>query len=257
MGMTLKVLGSSSAGNCYILDDGDEALIIECGIPFRTSSPNKMTIQRALDFNLKKVVGCVVTHRHGDHSKYIASVANVVRTLALPDTLSFREVDSHRAIPIEIGQGYIFGRFRVLPFEAFHDVPNVGYVIDHPDMGRLEFLTDTHESDDDEPLNWIIPGVNHLMIECNWSEKYLFKAVEEGRTSASQIKRLKVSHLSLSGTKKIISYTDMSKVSEVVLIHLSANNSDRDAFVGEIEAMTGKVTYAAKPGMEIPLIRND
>ena len=32
MGMELRVLGSSSSGNCYILDNGNEALIIEAGI---------------------------------------------------------------------------------------------------------------------------------------------------------------------------------------------------------------------------------
>lgn len=30
--MQLKVLGSSSKGNCYLLDNGKEALAIECGI---------------------------------------------------------------------------------------------------------------------------------------------------------------------------------------------------------------------------------
>ena len=35
--MELKVLGSSSAGNCYILDNGKEALILEAGIAFSES----------------------------------------------------------------------------------------------------------------------------------------------------------------------------------------------------------------------------
>lgn len=30
--MKLVVLGSSSSGNCYVLDAGDEALILEAGI---------------------------------------------------------------------------------------------------------------------------------------------------------------------------------------------------------------------------------
>ena len=30
--MVLKVLGSSSKGNGYILDSGSEALILECGV---------------------------------------------------------------------------------------------------------------------------------------------------------------------------------------------------------------------------------
>ena len=33
--MKLIVLGSSSNGNCYILDNGNEALIIEAGIRFQ------------------------------------------------------------------------------------------------------------------------------------------------------------------------------------------------------------------------------
>ena len=58
--MKLIVLGSSSSGNCYILDNGKEALIIEAGIRFQE-------VKKALDFNLRKVVGCVVTHAHNDH----------------------------------------------------------------------------------------------------------------------------------------------------------------------------------------------
>ncbi|MEB3374489.1 hypothetical protein SFC43_18645 [Bacteroides sp. CR5/BHMF/2] len=48
--MKLIVLGSSSSGNCYILDNGTESLIIEAGIRFQE-------VKKALDFNLRKVVG--------------------------------------------------------------------------------------------------------------------------------------------------------------------------------------------------------
>lgn len=33
--MILKCLGSSSRGNCYILEAADETLIVEAGIPMR------------------------------------------------------------------------------------------------------------------------------------------------------------------------------------------------------------------------------
>ena len=36
--MELKILGSSSAGNCYLLDNGKETLMIECGVSFRKVS---------------------------------------------------------------------------------------------------------------------------------------------------------------------------------------------------------------------------
>ena len=47
--MKLKCLGSGSSGNCYILENDSEALIIEAGIPF-------MTVKKALDFNINKIV---------------------------------------------------------------------------------------------------------------------------------------------------------------------------------------------------------
>lgn len=84
--MKLIVLGSSSSGNCYILDNGKEALIIEAGIRFQE-------VKKALDFNLRKVVGCVVTHAHNDHAKYIkAMVDSGFHTLALREVWTAKGV---------------------------------------------------------------------------------------------------------------------------------------------------------------------
>lgn len=55
--MKLKVLGSSSSGNCYILENDAEALIIEAGVSFKE-------VKVALDFNIRKIQGVVVSHQH-------------------------------------------------------------------------------------------------------------------------------------------------------------------------------------------------
>jgi len=56
--MKIKVLGSSSRGNCYLLQaNNGETLIIEAGISLKD-------IKKGLDFNLKGVVGCLITHEH-------------------------------------------------------------------------------------------------------------------------------------------------------------------------------------------------
>lgn len=55
--MKLKVLSSSSRGNAYILKSPTGTLLIEAGIPFRE-------IQKGLGFDLKGVVGCLVSHEH-------------------------------------------------------------------------------------------------------------------------------------------------------------------------------------------------
>ena len=62
--MELIVLGSSSDGNCYILQNGVEALILECGVAISE-------VKKAVDFNISKIAGALVSHEHGDHAKYI------------------------------------------------------------------------------------------------------------------------------------------------------------------------------------------
>ena len=71
--MVLKVLGSSSKGNGYILDSGSEALILECGV-------NLKEAKKALGFDVKKVAGCCVTHQHNDHAGYLDKYASTYST---------------------------------------------------------------------------------------------------------------------------------------------------------------------------------
>ena len=58
--MRLNVLGSDSNGNCYVLQNDKEALIIEAGVRFSE-------VKKALKWQLSKVVGAVITHEHNDH----------------------------------------------------------------------------------------------------------------------------------------------------------------------------------------------
>ena len=55
--LRLKCLGSSSAGNCYLLSTENETLILDCGISAKE-------IKKGLDFDLGGIVGVAVTHSH-------------------------------------------------------------------------------------------------------------------------------------------------------------------------------------------------
>lgn len=238
----MVVLGSSSKGNCYILDAGDEALILEAGIGLKD-------VKKALGFNVRKVAGCCVTHRHNDHAGHLKHYVGIFHTIALRDVFESKGVHDSHAVAIEAGRLYRLGGFLVRPFDVEHDVPCVGYLISHPSMGLLMFATDTCT------LDYTVPGLNHVLIECNYSVDALRKAIEEGRTDESQAVRLAKSHLEFASTKAFLSRNDLSEVAEVVLIHLSGNNSDRDRFISEIQALTGKPTYAACPGMQLELVK--
>lgn len=54
----LKCFGSSSSGNGYILENENEALLIECGCRF-------MDCKKAMNFQISKIVGCLISHEHG------------------------------------------------------------------------------------------------------------------------------------------------------------------------------------------------
>lgn len=239
--MKLSVLGSSSKGNCYILENRDEALIIEVGISIKD-------LKKSLNFNISKVVGCLVTHQHNDHSKYIKNIVEMgIYTLALKEVWESKQINSPYAINITMGKGYKFGNFKVIPFNACHDVACVGYIVDHSEIGRLFFLTDSYMCE------YKIPKMNHILIECNYSDKELSKAIFEGRTLPSQKERLLTSHMELSNCINMLNANDLNNVSEIMLIHLSENNSNENYFLSEVERATGKIVYIANPGLTIEL----
>lgn len=55
---TLTVVGTGSSGNSYLLTCGNETLILDAGRPFKE-------VKIALGFNIRQIVGVVVTHEHG------------------------------------------------------------------------------------------------------------------------------------------------------------------------------------------------
>lgn len=56
--MYLKCLGSSSAGNCYLLTSNNgETLILDCGIPIKE-------IKKGLDWNMRGIRGMIISHAH-------------------------------------------------------------------------------------------------------------------------------------------------------------------------------------------------
>ena len=57
-GVKLICVSSSSAGNAYALDAGNEILLLEAGVKMAE-------VKRNIDFRLSDVVGVCVSHSHG------------------------------------------------------------------------------------------------------------------------------------------------------------------------------------------------
>lgn len=243
--MVLKCLGSSSSGNCYILQSNTGCLIIEAGVPMRD-------IKKSLDWKLSNVVGCLVSHRHKDHSLSVRDMlSNGIRVLALADVFDSQNT-KNRTFCKEIHpmRGYKIGEFKVFVLPLAHDVPCVGFIIEHPDMGRLFFATDTMM------LEYKIPQVDHIMIEANYSDDVLRYNIENGITPSAMKDRLLHSHMELGTLINIINDNDLTNVQELILLHLSGDNSDEQIFIREVSKNAGKPIYVAKSGMNINLSKN-
>lgn len=243
--MKLNVLGSDSNGNCYILQTDKEALIIEAGVRFSE-------VKKVLKWQLSKVVGAVISHEHNDHSKHVRDfVSNGITVLALPSVFKAKGINSLSfRKDIEPMRGYIVGGFKVFAMPVCHDVPCLGFIIEHEDMGRMLFVTDTMI------LEYRVPGLNHILLEANYAEDILDAKIEAGSVPVSMKPRLIHSHMEIETAKGILRANDLSGVNEIVLLHLSNGNSDERRFVREVQEVSGKPVYAAVAGLEINLSKN-
>lgn len=240
--MKLICLGSSSKGNSYILKGSTESLVVECGLPL-------IEVKKALDFKIGLIAGCVVSHQHRDHSKYLPEYLRCgIRVLALEDVFeSFKLRNKFFCKTIEPMHGCKVGGFKVLPLPVVHDVPCVGYVIEHCEMGRLLFITDTMM------LEYRVPGLNHIMLEANYSDEILEANIAAGIVEPSQRERLLESHMEIKTTEQILRTSDLADVNEVVLLHLSGRNSDAEQFRAKIKRAVGKPVYVAYPSFQIDI----
>ena len=230
--MKLYVIGSSSKGNGYAIECDNEILLIEAGCPLKA-------VRQQVD--LSKVVGVLISHKHGDHAKYKDEYLQRFQ-VAAP-----REVGG---IPIFEGKTQSFGGFRYTPFVVPHEnndntpCPNAGYLIHHDKMGNLLFVTDTYV------IPYRISGVNHFMIEANYSDELLNKAVESGLTPRNQADRIRLSHFSLENAIRCIEQSGLDDAVSATFIHLSMRHSNKNKFKEEAMRRLGITINIAEKGKE-------
>lgn len=221
--MYLKCLGSSSAGNCYLLtSNSGETLILDCGIPIKE-------IKKGLDWNIKDVVGVLCTHKHLDHSK---------------------SVEDFEAMGIQILAPYLgdsckpinMGEFTVKPFDLTtidgnwthtnangEPCPIFGFLITHKEMGRMLYITDC------ELIKWKFKDINHILLGVNYDKDLI------DRDNTGKANHVFRGHLSIDTACDFVKANYSDSLQNVIMCHLSAENSDRDSFIEKMK----KVAYGA------------
>lgn len=221
---TLSVVGTGSSGNTFLLTCNRETLIIDCGIRF-------LEVKKMLSFNIRGIVGAIVTHSHGDHSKSILEYERVGIDVWKP-----YRYDNLR-------QKKKFGSFTVSSFDCIHDVPCVGYLIEHPDSGlKMLYATDT------QYVRYTFSGLTAMLLEANYGEAYV-------NQEEAKYRHVLEGHLSIETAIDCIKANMNDKLKNIILCHLSAGNSDPEGFRRSVKAIVpdGVQIDIAEKGLTVTL----
>lgn len=239
--MTLTVLSSNSSGNGYILTSSTgESLLLEAGVKL-------MEVKKALNFDMTGISGLILSHQHQDHAgQLIEYLFQGIDCYMSAETADAKNCSQNNAHIIKAKQTYQIGSYKIKPFEIVHDCMCYGYLIWHPEMGMTTFITDTHF------CPFIFPGLSNIIIEANYSNDIVDAKLLAGTANIFVRNRVLTSHMEFQVTKDFLKANDLSKVNNIVLVHLSDGNSDSALFKKEITELTGKQVHIATKGLVIP-----
>lgn len=242
--MKLQILGSSSSGNCYLIEaTPNEKLILDAGINFKD-------VQKELKFNFKGIQGVLITHEHMDHLKYATNFAlNGMNVYASKGTFSKLDLKGHRFKTIKALEQFTIGNFIILPFDTQHDaIEPLGFLIQYKPTGeKLLYTTDTYY------IKYKFSKLNYLLLECNYIKEIAKENVENGVINKSRYMRLLESHFSLDNLLKFLQANDLTNAKNIILCHLSNDNSNEKIMKDKVYEQTGVPTLIAKPGLNIEL----
>ena len=231
--MDIKVIASGSSGNAYRISDGVTSVLLDAGIPLKT-------LQKALNFRVRDISGCLITHSHGDHSKAAKDLAKVgINIYTSQGTIEACGLVGHRFKVIKALKEMQIGTFTILPFDVQHDAPeSLGFLLTSRATGeKLLYFTDTYY------IKYKFSGLTHIMGECNYSLDIVEHSVKQGYIPQALVPRLIKSHMSLEHFLELLKANDLSKVKQIYLLHLSNNNSDAQRFKEEVQKLTGTEVY--------------
>lgn len=231
--MDIMVIASGSSGNAYRISDGTTALLLDAGIPLKA-------IRKALNFRVRDLSGCLITHEHGDHVKAASDLAKAgVDIYTSKGTIASSRLEGHRINPVEALKELQIGTFAVLPFDVQHDAKEpLGFLLTSRVTGeKLLYFTDTYY------LKYRFDGLTHIMGECNYSMDIIEESVSKGYIPQELVPRLVKSHMSLEHFLDLLRANDLRTVKQIYLLHLSNNNSDADRFRKAVQKLTGTEVY--------------
>lgn len=234
--MKLKCIATGSTGNCYTLtSNGGETLILDCGIPI-------MEIKKALNWNIKNVVGVLCTHKHLDHSKSLKDFETMGIPICKPyKTLLMNQFLSNSYFTVRtFDLTTIDGNWTHTNADGT-PCPIYGFLITHKEMGRMLYITDC------ELIKWRYRDINHVLLGVNYDKNLI---------SGDDAKKNHVvrGHMSIDTACEFVKANVSDQLQNVIMCHLSKENADAGKFIEKMKKSVPNVNVCvAEPGMELEL----
>ena len=220
--MNFKSLASSSAGNAYLVEDGETVLLLECGIAAKE-------LKKRTNFKTSEIAGVLVTHEHKDHCRAIKTLLDD----GIPVYASYgtaAALDEGRIKCLEERQTVLIGTISVTAFRTFHDAQEpFGFLLQSYVTGeRLLFATDTCN------IQYRFRDLDQIAVECNYDKEIL----DRSKHLPQKVKdRIQNSHFEVHSCLKFLQEVDayfegkgLSKCKRIFLLHLSDACSDEKKF---------------------------
>ena len=218
--MKYEIIGSSSKGNCIIVED---FLMLDCGVSYKS-----------IKGKLSKIKLIFISHSHSDHLnkktikqivfnyptiKFITSSVDVVKELALLK-INYKNV----FIPDEL-KLYDLGIIKIKTERLYHDVPNYCLKWEYKEKKGL-YVVDTNRIDHIDAKNYDL-----YLIESNYKEDILQKHIDDvSRETIGDLiylTRVPETHLSYEKANDFL-INNMGENSRFDYLHQSEYNFEKE-----------------------------
>ena len=241
MSVEFQILGSSSGGNCALLQTGQTKVLVDVGFSAKRIGCLLESVGESLD----AIDAVFLTHEHSDHAQGIRGLAKRADLPVFANRDTADAVQTKATKPVnwkvfQTGTEFTFRDLKVRSFALPHDAYDpVGFTFNWGEEGdlftpprSLAWVTDLGYVP--EHVKEHIRDVQTLVIEANYDEE-LLERDERRPWSTKQRIRGRHGHLSNNAAFDLVAeLSPKSRLKKVYLAHLSkdCNNSHlvRDKF---------------------------
>ena len=246
--MKLKIVGSSSSGNCTYIFNEDTHILIDAGI----SAKKTIEITGRNQFD-----ALFISHQHSDHISGVgpllkkAEITEIyVDPLIIENKLSLLKDNPKLRTPL-VSVPIIVGSITVTPFSTKHDTWSCfGFIIKDRNTS-LGFLTDTGSLS--KVILQALENCNSLFLEADYDEQLLQDYEYYDEILKNRI-RSNFGHLSNQQVIEYLQSIDLDSKKVIILGHLSPRTNTPETLEGHLKtAFAHRQFIIAREGLEVEL----